>query len=111
MMLRAMSLLARSGGIADAFTFTGGVCKNPMATRILDELVKENYSDAITIHAHADSIFMGARGAALFALDDLAAGRPGILPNFGHARARPEEDPPCGASEPSTRAFGGDSER
>ena len=106
MMLRALSLLARSGGISDAFTFTGGVCKNPMATRILDELVKENYGDAITIHTHADSIYMGARGAALFALDDLAAGRPGILPNFGHAHARPEEDPPCGASEPATRAFG-----
>jgi benzoyl-CoA reductase subunit A len=110
MMLRAMSLLARSGGITDAFTFTGGVCRNPMATRILDELVQENYGDAITIHAHADSIYMGARGAALFALDDLHAGRPGILPNFGQAGARPEEDPPCGASEPAARTFGSETE-
>ncbi len=32
-MLRAMALLARSGGVKEQFTFTGGVCKNPMATR------------------------------------------------------------------------------
>ena len=31
--LRAMSLLARSGGIFDEFTFTGGVAKNPAAVR------------------------------------------------------------------------------
>jgi benzoyl-CoA reductase subunit A len=110
MMLRAMSLLARSGGIHDAFTFTGGVCKNPMATRILGELVAQSYSDEIRMHAHADSIYMGARGAALFALDDLKAGRPGILPNFGHAGAQPEVDPPCGASEPARRAFGRETE-
>jgi benzoyl-CoA reductase subunit A len=106
MMLRAMSLLARSGGIESAFTFTGGVCKNPMATQVLRELVSEHYGDEITIHTHADSIYMGARGAALFALDDLRAGRPGILPNFGHAGARPGLDPPCGGSEPAQREFG-----
>ncbi len=81
-MLRAMSLLARSGGIFDQFTFTGGVCKNPMATKILGELVGENYSDDITINIHPDSIYMGALGAALFALDDLKAGRPSMLPSF-----------------------------
>jgi benzoyl-CoA reductase subunit A len=106
MMLRAMSLLARSGGIRSAFTFTGGVCKNPMATQVLGELVSEHYGAEITLHTHADSIYMGARGAALFALDDLRAGRPGILPNFGHAGTRPEEDPPCGGSEPAQREFG-----
>jgi len=81
-MLRAMSLLARSGGIFDQFTFTGGVCKNPMATKILGELVAENYSDDITINIHPDSIYMGALGAALFALADLKAGRPSMLPSF-----------------------------
>jgi hypothetical protein len=110
MMLRAMSLLARSGGIQNAFTFTGGVCKNPMATKILGQLVSEHYPDGITIHTHADSIYTGARGAALFALDDLRAGRPGILPNFGQAASRPEEDPPCGRSEPATHQFGHDVE-
>lgn len=81
-MLRAMSLLARSGGIEDEFTFTGGVCKNPMATKVLRELVDENYARDIVLNAHADSIFMGALGAALFGVDDLEAGRPAILPTF-----------------------------
>lgn len=85
MMLRAMSLLARSGGIENEFTFTGGVCKNPMATRILGELVEENYDDEITMNVHPDSIYMGALGAALFAHDDLRAGKPGILPTFVQA--------------------------
>ncbi len=84
-MLRAMSLLARSGGVANEFTFTGGVCKNPMATRVLEELVGENYSDDITLNIHPDSIYMGALGAALFGLDDVQAGRPAILPTFVQA--------------------------
>jgi len=77
---RAMSLVARSGGIRNEFTFTGGVCKNPMATKILGELVTEHYGNDIVIHTHPDSIFMGALGAALFALDDLQAGRARLLP-------------------------------
>ncbi|MCC6215892.1 MAG: benzoyl-CoA reductase subunit A [Polyangiaceae bacterium] len=81
-MLRAMSLLARSGGIDNEFTFTGGVCKNPMATKVLRELVDENYSKDVVLNAHADSIYMGALGAALFGVDDLEAGRPAILPTF-----------------------------
>ncbi len=81
-MLRAMSLLARSGGIQNEFTFTGGVCKNPMATKVLRELVDENYGAGIVLNAHPDSIYMGALGAALFGVDDLEAGRPAILPTF-----------------------------
>lgn len=73
-MLRAMSLLARSGGVKTEFTFTGGVCNNPMATKILRELVDENYGADITLNIHPDSIYMGALGAALFALDDLRSG-------------------------------------
>ncbi len=102
MMLRAMSLLARSGGVRDQFTFTGGVCKNPMATKVLRELVDENYGEAIVLNIHPDSIYMGARGAALFALDDYRAGRPGILPTFVHASDIPDETP-CGRSEPAVR--------
>ncbi len=74
-MLRAMSLLSRAGGVRTEFTFTGGVCKNPAATQILHELVRENYGDGIVTNIHPDSIYMGALGAALFALDDLRAGR------------------------------------
>jgi len=94
MMLRAVSLLARSGGIENEFTFTGGVCKNPMATQILGELVAENYGDDITMNVHPDSIYMGALGAALFAHDDLRAGKPGILPTFVQAA---ESAPPTEA--------------
>ena len=102
MMLRAMSLLARSGGVRDQFTFTGGVCRNPMATKVLRDLVNENYGEEVVLNIHADSIYMGARGAALFALDDYSAGRPAILPRFVHASGPPEE-PPCGRSEPAGR--------
>ena len=64
--LRAMSLLARSGGIQDQFTFTGGVARNSAATRALRRLVEENYGEK-TINISADSIYTGALGAALFA--------------------------------------------
>jgi hypothetical protein len=43
--LRAMSILARSGGVDDEFTFTGGVAKNEAAVNALRELVKENYGE------------------------------------------------------------------
>ena len=64
--LRAMSLLARSGGVADQFTFTGGVAKNPAAVRALRELVGENYGERI-LNISDDSIYTGALGAAIFA--------------------------------------------
>jgi benzoyl-CoA reductase subunit A len=64
--LRAMSLLARSGGIADEFTFTGGVAKNPAAVAALGGLVEENYGK-VTTNISPDSIYTGALGAALFA--------------------------------------------
>ncbi|HSL22060.1 MAG TPA: BadF/BadG/BcrA/BcrD ATPase family protein [Vicinamibacterales bacterium] len=102
MMLRAMSLLARSGGVRDEFTFTGGVCRNEMATSVLHDLVEEHYGRDVTVNIHPESIYMGARGAALFALDDLRAGRGRVPPRFAE-QAPPEPDPPCGRSEPATR--------
>jgi len=66
-MLRAMSLLARSGGIDDEFTFTGGVARNEAATTSLRELVAENYGER-TINISPNSIYTGALGGALFAL-------------------------------------------
>ena len=59
--LRAMSILSRSGGIRDQFTFTGGVAKNEAAVRELRKLVKENYGD-VTINIDPDSIYTGALG-------------------------------------------------
>jgi len=67
--LRAMSLLARSGGVQEEFTFTGGVAKNPEAVKALRLLVEENYGER-TLNISPDSIYTGAIGAALFALRD-----------------------------------------
>ena len=70
--LRAMSIISRSGGIRDQFTFTGGVAKNQAAVRELRRLVKENYGD-VTINIDPDSIYTGALGAAAFAQRAAAA--------------------------------------
>jgi benzoyl-CoA reductase subunit A len=65
--MRAFSLIARSGGVRNEFTFTGGVARNKAVLKYVSELVKKNYGDNITINIHTDSIFMGALGGALFA--------------------------------------------
>ncbi len=64
--LRAMSILARSGGIRDQFTFTGGVAKNEAAVKALKDLVRENYGE-VTLNINPDSIYTGALGGATFA--------------------------------------------
>jgi benzoyl-CoA reductase subunit A len=64
--LRAMSILSRSGGIKDQFTFTGGVAKNEAAVAVLKELAYENYGE-VTMNVSSDSIYTGALGAATFA--------------------------------------------
>ena len=68
--LRAMSLLARSGGIAEEFTWTGGVANNPAAVLALRGLVQENYGIE-RINISPNSIYTGALGAALFAWREL----------------------------------------
>ena len=64
--LRAMSIVSRSGGITDEFTFTGGVANNEAAVRELKKVVQENYGD-MTINIDPASIYTGALGAATFA--------------------------------------------
>ncbi len=64
--LRAMSIISRSGGISNEFTFTGGVANNLSAVRELKKLVVENYGD-MTINIDPNSIYTGALGAAAFA--------------------------------------------
>jgi benzoyl-CoA reductase subunit A len=76
--LRAMSLLARSGGVKEEFTFTGGVARNPAALDALRRLVDENFGSR-TINVSADSIYTGAVGAALFARR-AASNRPAAEP-------------------------------
>jgi benzoyl-CoA reductase subunit A len=70
--LRAMSLLARSGGIEDEFTFTGGVARNPAAVLALRTLVSENYGQR-ALNISPESIYTGALGAALFAFRGASA--------------------------------------
>jgi benzoyl-CoA reductase subunit A len=64
--LRAMSILARSGGVRNEFTFTGGVAKNEAAVKSLTGLVRENYGE-LTLNINPDSIYTGALGGATFA--------------------------------------------
>ena len=72
---RALSLLARSGGVKDEFTFTGGVANNPAAVLALRALVEENYGPR-TLNISPGSIYTGALGAALFSLRAAEEGRP-----------------------------------
>ncbi|OGU60496.1 MAG: hypothetical protein A2X64_08535 [Ignavibacteria bacterium GWF2_33_9] len=65
--MRAMSLISRSGGVRNEFTFTGGVSRNPAVVKYVTELVRKNYGQDLTINIHSDSIFMGALGGAMFA--------------------------------------------
>ena len=67
--LRAMSLLARSGGVHDEFTFTGGVANNAAAVQALQGLIEENYGKRV-LNISPASIYTGALGGALFALRD-----------------------------------------
>jgi len=70
--LRAISIISRSGGVTSEFTFTGGVAKNEAAVKELKILIKENYGD-VTINIDPDSIYTGALGAAEFARRAVAA--------------------------------------
>ncbi len=63
---RAMSLIARSGGVREEFTFTGGVARNQAVLKYVKQMVTESYGE-ITMNIHTDSIFMGALGGAMFA--------------------------------------------
>lgn len=64
--LRAISIISRSGGVTNEFTFTGGVAKNEAAVRELRQLIRQNYGDVV-ININPDSIYTGALGAAEFA--------------------------------------------
>jgi benzoyl-CoA reductase subunit A len=74
--MRAISLIARSGGVRNEFTFTGGVARNQAVLKNVTDLVKKNYGDDVTINIHTDSIFMGALGGALFARKNIEVALP-----------------------------------
>jgi benzoyl-CoA reductase subunit A len=74
--IRAMSLIARSGGVRNEFTFTGGVARNQAVLKYIKEMIYESYGTDITINIDTDSIFMGALGGAMFARRNLRADLP-----------------------------------
>ncbi|MCP3962541.1 MAG: 2-hydroxyglutaryl-CoA dehydratase [bacterium] len=80
---RSGSLLRRVG-IEEEVTFTGGVSRNPAMVEALEQRLgkKLNYSE--------DSHYIGALGAALFALDHIRASR---IPPAGAAAAHKEASP------------------
>ena len=61
--------LLRRVGIADEVTFTGGVTRNTAMVKALEQRLER------TLNVSADSHYMGALGAALFALDRILASR------------------------------------
>lgn len=65
---RSTALLRRVG-IEDEITFTGGVTKNAGMIKSLEQALKTK------LNVSEDSHYMGALGAALFALDHILAGR------------------------------------
>jgi activator of 2-hydroxyglutaryl-CoA dehydratase len=56
-------------GIEPELTFTGGVAKNVGMIQVLNDAL------GFTMNVSDDSIFMGAIGAALFALDHVVSSR------------------------------------
>ena len=71
--------LVRRVGIEPEVTFTGGVSRNVGMVRALEEKL------GLRVNVSADSPFMGALGAALYALERAAAPGPALAP----AEARP----------------------
>ncbi|MCW8898959.1 MAG: acyl-CoA dehydratase activase, partial [Flavobacteriales bacterium] len=72
---RAMSLIARSGGVREEFTFTGGVARNEAVLKYVKQMVTDSYGE-VTMNIHTDSIFMGALGGAMFARRNISADLP-----------------------------------
>ena len=72
---RAMSLIARSGGVRNEFTFTGGVARNQAVLKYVSQMVNDSYGD-VKINIHTDSIFMGALGGAMFAKRNISVALP-----------------------------------
>jgi predicted CoA-substrate-specific enzyme activase len=69
---RSISLLRRVG-VEDEITFTGGVTRNVAMVRILEEQLETK------LNVSPDAHYMGAIGAALFALDQALSGAAGAV--------------------------------
>lgn len=68
---RSFGLLRRVG-VVDEITFTGGVANNPGMVKALEEILGKK------LNVSKESHFMGALGAALFAMDSVETGETSI---------------------------------
>ncbi len=85
---RSFGLMKRVG-VEEEVTFTGGVTRNTAMVQVLNELL------GTTMNVSEESHFMGALGAALFALERAAGG---AIPAVGGAAAAGEAGASCGVS-------------
>ncbi len=69
--------LMRRVGIEDEITFTGGVTRNKGMVKALEERLEK------PLNISEDCHFMGALGAALFALDEIKTGRTAVKTGAG----------------------------
>ena len=95
------AVLARSGGIRNEFTFTGGVAKNEAAVRELKKLVAENYGEVV-ININPDSIYTGALGGAEFARRAFLVDQQRHLADRSRDRAARAVTGPAGVSKRSS---------
>jgi (R)-2-hydroxyacyl-CoA dehydratese activating ATPase len=79
--------LLRRVGIEEQVTFTGGVARNPAMIQTLNERL------GVAVNVSEDSHYMGALGAALFALDHVVAARAPARPGTRAAAAPPVATP------------------
>ncbi len=75
---RSVSLLRRVG-VEGEVTFTGGVTRNPAMVEVLNEMLELRMNVSETSH------YMGALGAALFALERMHKGRAAVTAKGGSA--------------------------
>jgi predicted CoA-substrate-specific enzyme activase len=88
---RSLSLIRRVG-VEEEVTFTGGVTRNVAMVKILEELL------GTRLNVSPDAHYMGAIGAALFALDRAAAGAAGAVEALSVETALEEHRHPKGVT-------------
>jgi (R)-2-hydroxyacyl-CoA dehydratese activating ATPase len=89
--------LLRRVGVEEQVTFTGGVARNPAMIQTLNERL------GLAVNVSEDSHYMGALGAALFALDHVVAARSPARPaprSAAPAAAPAEAAPAAPAATP-----------
>jgi sugar (pentulose or hexulose) kinase len=88
---RSLSLIRRVG-VEEEVTFTGGVTRNVAMVRILEDLL------GTKLNVSPDAHYIGAIGAALFALDRAASGAAGAVEALSVETALEEHRHPVGVS-------------